>query len=197
MFTMMRIQPLLGIRLQIFAVLTCVAMISPAPMRAQTQDTLVVTGEQVGIGTDAPGADLEIVDQDYAAVRLTSIDGDETWSFASASNGQFTVNLIGSGGQEFSVNPRNDTRRLPDFPTLSVQGSVRGTQFIATSSRDLKTDFALLDGKEVLASLATTPVMSWRFKHEADSARHFGLVAEDFQEAFGLGDGKHISSSDA
>ena len=39
--------------------------------------------------------------------------------------------------------------------------------------------------------------MSWRFKTEGEGARHVGPVAEDFQAAFQLGDGKTISTMDA
>ena len=97
--------------------------------------------------------------------------------------GDFTINNIASGGQEFTVRERFDV----NGPTLDVQGSVKGTQFIASSSRDLKTDFTALDGKEVLARLSEIPVMSWRFK----------TIAEDFQAAFQLGDRKTISNIDA
>ena len=146
----------------------------------------------VGVGTIFPTADFEVYDfNDYAAVRLNNYYN--TWAFAATPLGDFTVNKIGSGGQEFTVRNRFDA----SGPTMDVQGSVKGTQFIASSSRDLKTDFQTLDGKEVLASVAELPVMSWRFKNEDESIQHIGPVAEDFQAAFQLGDGKTIANIDA
>jgi ubiquinone biosynthesis protein UbiJ len=61
----------------------------------------------------------------------------------------------------------------------------------------MKTDFTTLDGQEVLAKLAAIPVMSWRYKTDDETDRHFGPVAEDFQAAFQLGDGKTIANIDA
>jgi hypothetical protein len=145
----------------------------------------------VGVNTLYPTADFEVYDyKDFSAVRLNNYYS--VWAFSATPTGDFTVNKIGSGGQEFTVSERLDA----SGPTMYVQGSVRGTQFIATSSRDAKTDFRTLDGKEVLDSLAELPVMSWRFKTEDESIQHFGPVAEDFQAAFQVGDGKSISSVD-
>jgi hypothetical protein len=61
----------------------------------------------------------------------------------------------------------------------------------------MKTDFTALDGQEVLAKLSEIPVMSWRYKTDDETDRHFGPVAEDFQAAFQLGDGKTIANIDA
>ena len=154
---------------------------------------LIVGPVGVGIGTYLPTADFEISDSDYAAMRLYSYQGATRFAFSATPLGVFTVNQIGTGGQELTVRTRLDA----DGPTLEAQGSVKGTQFIASSSRELKTDFATLDGKKVLSKLSEVPVMSWRFKNEDDSVRHFGPVAEDFRAAFQLGDGQTISNVDA
>jgi hypothetical protein len=165
------------------------------PMAASAQTgTLFVEGNQVGIGTATPTADLEILDSDYAALRLNNTDSSTIWAFSATGAGDFTVNKIDSGGQEFSVNTRNNGAGKP---TMIVQGSVQGTNFVSSSSRELKTDFSLLDGKEVLTRLSEIPVMSWRYKTEDETALHFGPVAEDFQEAFQLGDGRTITNIDA
>jgi hypothetical protein len=154
---------------------------------------LVIGPRGVGVGTYLPTADFEISDYDYAAMRLYSYAGATRFAFSATPLGVFTVNQIGTGGQEFTVSERLDAYG----PTVDVQGSVRGTQFIASSSRELKTDFATLDGKKVLSKLSEVPVMSWRYKNEEDSVRHFGPVAEDFRAAFQLGDGQTISNVDA
>ncbi len=170
------------------------ALLVPTLALAQT-GTLFVEGDQVGIGTNAPTADLEIFDQDFAALRLSSADAARTWIFSSTPTGVFTVNLDGSGGQEFSVNSRNNG---DGKSTMIVVGSVQGTNFVSSSSRELKTDFSLLDGKEILSRLAGIPMMSWRYKTEAGEVRHLGPMAEDFYAAFGVGrDAQHITSIDA
>ena len=97
---------------------------------------LYVTPAGVGVQTYSPTADLEIYDPyDFAAMRLNNAIA--TFAFAVNPYGVFTVNKIGSGGQEFSV----DTRLDANGPTMKVQGSIQGTQFIANSSRSVKTDF--------------------------------------------------------
>ncbi len=116
-----------------------------------------------------------------------------TYNFAVNQYGEFTVNKTGTGGQEFTVRERNDAVG----PTMSVQGSVQGTQFINSSSRQFKTDFVPLDTKAFLDNLVRIPVTSWRYKHEHSSVRHVGPVAEDFKDSFDLGDGMHISTVDA
>jgi hypothetical protein len=153
-----------------------------------------VEGDAVGIGTATPTADLEILDSDYAALRLNNTDSSTLWAFSATGAGDFTVNKIGSGGQEFSVNTRNNGAGVS---TMIVQGTIEGTNFAQSSSRELKTDFSLLDGKEVLTRLSEIPVMSWRYKTEDETALHFGPVAEDFRAAFQLGDGKTITTVDA
>jgi hypothetical protein len=153
---------------------------------------LAATPLGVGVQTAYPTADLEVYDYgSYAAMRLNN--GTATWAFSNTPVGVFTVNKIGSGGQEFSVRDRFDAAGN----TMQVQGSVQGTKFVASSSRDLKTDFTAIDGQEVLAKLAEIPVMSWRYKTDDEADRHFGPVAEDFQAAFQLGDGKTIANIDA
>ena len=64
------------------------------------------------------------------------------------------------------------------------------------SSRDLKTGFASLDPRDVLARVSALPLSLWSYKTES-SVRHVGPMAEDFHEAFGLGaDDKHIAPGD-
>ena len=64
------------------------------------------------------------------------------------------------------------------------------------SSRDLKTGFTALDPREVLAKVSNLPVSLWSYKSET-AVRHAGPMAEDFHQAFGLGeDDKHIAPGD-
>jgi hypothetical protein len=152
-----------------------------------------ITPYGVGVGTMVPTADIEVYDYDFAALRLHSYQGDVYFTFSATPLGDFTVNKIGTGGQEFTVKERLDALG----PTMQVQGSVQGTQFIASSSRELKTDFEELDGRDVLTKLDALPIRSWRYRTDEDAVRHFGPVAEDFSAAFQLGDGRHISNVDA
>lgn len=69
---------------------------------------------------------------------------------------------------------------------------------MAPSDRNLKRDFAPIDGDQILNSLAELPITSWRYKTESGDARHIGPMAQDFKARFGVGtDDKYILQVDA
>ena len=69
---------------------------------------------------------------------------------------------------------------------------------MAPSDRNLKRDFAPVDGEQILNSLAELPITSWRYKTESGDARHIGPMAQDFMARFGVGtDDKYILQVDA
>ena len=149
---------------------------------------------RIGLGTDLPDSDLHLVNADGAGDTTLKLarSGTGSWNLGHTATGVFTFSRVGTGGQEFTVRNRNHATA-----TLDVQGHVRGTSFKSTSSRALKTGFEALDAAEVLTKLEQLPVLSWRYRTEADEVRHVGPVAEDFQRLFGLGDGRTIASIDA
>ena len=53
-----------------------------------------------------------------------------------------------------------------------------------------------MEVNEILAGVSRLPVSRWRFT-EGPDREHIGPMAEDFQEVFGIGDGTHISVTDA
>jgi hypothetical protein len=57
-----------------------------------------------------------------------------------------------------------------------------------SSSRDLKENFEPAVDDDVLARLAALPIARWNFKADETKAPHLGPTAEDFFEAFHLGD---------
>lgn len=66
------------------------------------------------------------------------------------------------------------------------------------SDRNLKENFAPVDGRDVLGRLAAIPIETWNYKSEDPSVRHMGPMAQDFARAFGLGeDDKRIHMVDA
>ena len=156
---------------------------------------LTVSPFGTGIGTYAANGDLEIYDYDFAAVRLESGLGGNTWALSSTPAGGLGFNLLGSGAQEVTVNRRLDGAGRS---TVVVDGSTKATNFIVASSREFKTELSPLEGEEVLAQLAEVPISEWQFKEGDGGVRHFGPMAEDFFAAFGLGaDGQYISVIDA
>jgi hypothetical protein len=60
-----------------------------------------------------------------------------------------------------------------------------------------KKDIVALDGREVLARLDAVPIAAWTYKADGSNARHVGPMAQDFHEAFGLGeDDTHLAPGD-
>ncbi len=164
----------------------------------------------VGIGTSAPTRKLQVdaVDNAVVYVRNTSqtaaeramfilqnngktrfliTNGADGWTFDNAGN-RFQISKVGTGVAEFEVHDNGDGYFV---------GNVYANQVLLTSSRDSKTEFKPVDGARILKELDGLDVSSWRYKNENEGERHVGPTAEDFQEAFKLGDGSHISAIDA
>jgi hypothetical protein len=64
------------------------------------------------------------------------------------------------------------------------------------SSRTVKEILSTPDGAEILEKLASLPVAFWKYIAGEDREKHVGTFAEDFQEAFGLGNGATIDYRD-
>ena len=55
-----------------------------------------------------------------------------------------------------------------------------------------------VDPQSVLSRVVQLPISRWSFNTDASGSAHVGPMAEDFHEAFGLGDdNRHISFVDA
>jgi hypothetical protein len=63
-----------------------------------------------------------------------------------------------------------------------------GGMWNCSSSRELKDDFEAIDPRAILDGVVKMPISSWRYRDEIGRPRHVGPTAEDFRDAFGLGD---------
>jgi hypothetical protein len=81
-------------------------------------------------------------------------------------------------------------------PVLSTTQTQSGGGVFYGSSRKIKEILATPNGIEILKALLDLPVAYWRYKDGPDREEHIGTFAEDFSEAFGLGDGKGIDLRD-
>jgi hypothetical protein len=77
-------------------------------------------------------------------------------------------------------------------------GKIAATSYLTVSDRNRKTDFAPIDGSQVLERISQMPITSWAFKEDR-SLRHIGPMAQDFHAAFKLDgdDDTHINLTDA
>jgi len=73
-----------------------------------------------------------------------------------------------------------------------------GGTWTNNSDRNRKRDFRPVDGTAVLRRIASLPIQTWSYKQEDASIRHMGPMAQDFHQAFALGeDETHISTVDS
>jgi hypothetical protein len=85
-------------------------------------------------------------------------------------------------------------------PDLSSGVSVPdgGSSWTTPSDRNLKENFESVDTQKILQDLAQIPITSWNYKAQDADIRHIGPMAQDFYQAFGVGeDHLHITTIDA
>jgi hypothetical protein len=148
---------------------------------APTSSVDINASGDVGIGTASPDADLDIERTGTVEMRLT-LTGSNVWRIVNDFNG-LGIAFVGSGLREFNIGGGGN---------VTISGTL--TQ---GSSREIKDNFVTLDPKAVLAKVSALPLSQWSYKSDGPAVRHFGPMAEDFHQAFGLGaDDKHIAPAD-
>jgi len=65
-----------------------------------------------------------------------------------------------------------------------------GGSWVAHSDRNAKTNLMNVDERDILARLASIPIQTWSYKTQDPSIRHIGPMAQDFYEAFAVGETK-------
>jgi hypothetical protein len=179
------------------------------PITVAAQAMFIAPTGDVGIGTPDPKAKLHVegAEDPKILVRRTSgikqertmftlsnnaktrfliTNGPNAWTFDNAGI-SFQISKVGTGTAEFELFENGDG---------FFGGDVYANEFLLSSSKELKTDFAPIDGMTILKQLAQLEISSWRYKVDDESKRHVGPVAEDFRSVFALGDGHTISNVD-
>jgi hypothetical protein len=110
-----------------------------------------------------------------------------------------TDSLEASAANQFSLRAAGGIRLFTNATkTTGVQVSAGGSSWIVISDRNRKEDFTNVDGEDLLSRVRQLPVLTWRYKDEADrSTRHIGPMAQDWHEQFHFTtDDKTINMSD-
>ena len=107
------------------------------------------------------------------------------------SRAENSFNVRATGGVKFV------TGYTPAGRELGVVLNPGSSSWSVLSDRETKEQIVPVDPKSVLKTLVDkVPISTWSY--EGDSVRHMGPMAQDFFDAFGLGDSRrHISSIDA
>ncbi len=132
----------------------------------------------------------------FAAGEYTS-DGGQAGAFLWGDNSTTTV-LSATGPNQFLVRATNGiTFYTTPGLTTGVTVAFGGGSWASVSDRNVKANFAAIDGKQILARLVAMPVTTWNYKSQDASIRHLGPMAQDFYAAFQVGeDNRHITQVD-
>ena len=108
--------------------------------------------------------------------------------FADSTDADFNSTLA----NEFAARANGGFRFVSSSGTCTTTGG----GWSCTSDRNAKTNFAMVDARQVLLKVSGLPIQTWSFKDNT-AIRHMGPMAQDFHTAFGLGqDDKTISTID-
>jgi len=140
-----------------------------------SKDFLKLLGPILGIGVDAAkGASASFLGTQAAAQVLSP----EEQAVNAAFGGQ------GAGGKDSAIGP-----------AIGAAGTIAAA---AISSKEYKDFIGEVD--PVLDKIDALPLQKWRYKADlapTDQSIHLGPYAEDFKEAFGVGNGATINLLDA
>ena len=131
----------------------------------------------------------------FAAGRRAqaNFDGSFVWGDSTAAD------VTSSVANEFTVRASGGVRFFSNSGlTTGVTLAAGGGSWASVSDRNLKENFAAVNGEQVLEKVAAIPMQTWNYIAQEDAIRHMGPMAQDFHAAFGLGpDDKHITTIDA
>jgi hypothetical protein len=126
----------------------------------------------------------------------TNATGSFVWA-----DSAFSEDFICDAANQFDVRCTGGARFVSGKGGLFYTGVVLtpgGTSWGSLSDRNVKENFAPVDGQDILKRLASTSIETWNCKAQDPSIRHIGPMAQDFYAAFSVGeDDKHISTMDA
>ena len=146
---------------------------------APTSSLMIAEDGDIGLGITSPDGPLHIHDNS-PYITLGDADDDDKWFFthAAGNDGNFEItselNSSGSFTLAFVLEPGGDA---------TLAGSLT-----ENSDKNNKMAIQPIDADEVLEKVASLPVSSWTYKHDAESGvRHIGPMAQDFYALFGTG----------
>jgi len=182
-------------------------------------------GGNVGIGTNSPQSRLDVRGDSWSDAGRVLVGNlpAETWVelWSGAADGANPPAILWSdatvaddlrfGTGNFDGTSFTERMRIkgdgnvgigtsaPTNPLEMASGAhvTGGGVWTDASSREIKENFAEIDARKLLESVANLPVTRWNYRIENKETKHIGPVAEDFHAAFDTGeDGKHLAALD-
>ena len=136
----------------------------------------------------------------YRAGQSNTTESGNTF-IGSNSNGVAGITNATALGANTQVSQSNTIQLGSHGESVNISGNLTVVSCTgctnASSDRNLKANFALVDGRTILSKLAGIAIQSWNYKSEGAGIRHIGPMAQDFHAAFAVGsDDKHINTVD-
>ncbi len=155
-----------------------------------------------GIFATVPGGVANRAGGDYsfAAGRRAQIEANHPGAILLADSND--VDFNSAAANEFAVRATGGMRLIMAIDAAgAAEAGVRlaagSGSWQSLSSRAAKTNVEPIDPQEVLVRLQTVPITTWNYRAQEPSIRHIGPMAEDFRQAFGLGeDERYLNSVD-
>ena len=119
--------------------------------------------------------------------------GSFVWGDASTEDG-----IASTGEHQFLVRASGGTWLYSDPELESGIRLSGGSSALATvSDRAMKRNIRQVEVRDILSRLSRIPISRWSYKSQDASIEHIGPMAQDFYDAFGLGeDDRHINTLD-
>ena len=111
--------------------------------------------------------------------------------FKATDQNQFSARA--TGGVRFITAIDTNGSNIAGVSLVSGSGT-----WSSLSDRNAKENFTRTDSRAVLEKVAALPLATWNYKSQDKSVRHLGPMAQDFYDAFQVGeDERHITTVDA
>jgi hypothetical protein len=174
-------------------------------MGVSAQAIFVAPSGNVGVGTNAPIAQLEVIGDDakanannttalYVTNESATVAGRTMLGIENNGPARFQVTNTASVGASwvFTVGSTASFRiSKADTPIVEFEVLTNGNAKLAgvlveNSDVNSKQDFEIVDGNNILGKLRRLEISEWSYK-DAPTDRHVGPMAQEFYAAFGLG----------
>jgi hypothetical protein len=175
--------------------------------RALGAESLAIGGNSaLQIGVSASGAQAVSIGVNNSAIGNGSVVIGTNATALAGAPGTFVYGDRSTSNQIIAFGPNEFHARASggvffySNPTLStgVRLAANASAWSTLSDANSKEHYADFDDETLLDRLAGLPVRTWSYKAQGPSVRHAGPTAQDFHDAFGLGeDPLRISTVDA
>jgi hypothetical protein len=118
----------------------------------------------------------------------TFLWGDESTTTYMQSQADNEFRVRANGGVRFRVSTAASGNTPGAGGNIGCDLTVAVPSWTCASSRDVKENFATVDASRLLSGLRALPVSTFNYIDDTTRTRHLGPMAEDFFDAFQLGD---------